>query len=80
VRIEDHGPGIRPENLPATILQPGFSTAVSLGMGYTIMLKLADQVWLATSPAGTAVQVDKLVHPPQSPEDPVAAALDRLGV
>ncbi|MGQ9697358.1 MAG: PAS domain S-box protein [Armatimonadota bacterium] len=61
-RISDRGKGIRAEDLPATILLPGFSTKVSLGMGYTMMLSLADRVWLATGPEGTVVQVEKWVR------------------
>src|SRR5262249_5325018 len=38
VRVSDRGPGIRPEDLPSSILVPGFSTKVSLGMGFTLML------------------------------------------
>ena len=38
VEVSDRGPGIRAEDLPASILQKGFSTKVSLGMGYTLML------------------------------------------
>jgi anti-sigma regulatory factor (Ser/Thr protein kinase) len=45
VRVSDAGPGIHPEHLPATVLQPGFSTKVSLGMGYTLMLGLCDRMW-----------------------------------
>lgn len=74
VRVGDHGPGIQPENLPAQLLLPGFSTKVSLGMGYTIMLQLADRIWLATGPQGTILQVEKWIHPEQHqvPELPVA--------
>lgn len=68
VRISDRGRGIRAEDLPATVLLPGFSTKLSLGMGYTLMLELADQVWLATGPEGTVVQVEKRVcHEELSP-------------
>ena len=45
------------ETLPASILQPGFSTAVSLGMGYSLMLELVDSIWVASGPQGT-VRVD----------------------
>jgi anti-sigma regulatory factor (Ser/Thr protein kinase) len=62
-RVYDHGPGIRPEQIPATLLLPGYSTTVSLGMGFTIMLQLMDTVWLATGPEGTTVQMERAVHP-----------------
>ena len=56
---------------------PCFSPAtprVSLGMGYTIMLRLADRVWLATSAEGTVVQLRM-----GSPEDPRSRRLLRPG-
>jgi len=79
VRVSDRGPGIRAENLPATILLPGFSTAVSLGMGYTMMLNLADHVWLSTGPQGTIVQMDRRIRPGDAEDGFLRAALERLG-
>ncbi|MBI3911017.1 MAG: PAS domain S-box protein [Armatimonadetes bacterium] len=78
VRVSDRGPGIRPEDLPATVLLPGFSTKVSLGMGHTIMLQLSDSVWLATGPEGTVVQMEKWIHPEEHPEPPLLATWERL--
>jgi len=63
VRVSDHGSGIRSEDLPSAILMSGFSTKVSLGMGYTMMLKLCDRLWLSTSPEGTVVQLEKRAQP-----------------
>lgn len=74
VRISDAGPGIQPENLPATILRQGFSTKVSLGMGYTVMLRLMDRVWLATGPDGTIVQLEKWLDSAERAEALVPAA------
>jgi anti-sigma regulatory factor (Ser/Thr protein kinase) len=70
VRLTDQGAGIRPEDLAAAILRPGFSTKVSLGMGYDMMLDLCDRVWLSTRPEGTAVQLEKTLQP--VPQDPLA--------
>jgi anti-sigma regulatory factor (Ser/Thr protein kinase) len=71
VRITDQGAGIRSEDLPAAILLPGFSTKVSLGMGYTLMLKLCDRVWLSTGPEGTIIQLEKkLEAAPEAPSLP----------
>jgi anti-sigma regulatory factor (Ser/Thr protein kinase)/HAMP domain-containing protein len=67
-RITDRGAGIKPDDLPATILKPGFSTKISLGMGYTLMLELVDTVWLSTGPGGTVVQLEKWLHPENHPE------------
>ena len=70
-RIADGGAGIPSEDLPATLLQSGFSTTISLGMGYTLMLELADTVWVATEPDGTILQLEKCIYP----EEPSAANL-----
>jgi DNA-binding response OmpR family regulator len=78
VRVSDHGTGIRTEDLPATVLMPGFSTKISLGMGYTLMLELVDRVWLSTSCEGTVVQIEKWLHPEQHTETPLREALDRF--
>jgi anti-sigma regulatory factor (Ser/Thr protein kinase) len=67
VRISDQGAGIRADDLPASILLPGFSKAVSLGMGYTLMLELVDRIWLATGPEGTIVQLEKWITAPKEP-------------
>lgn len=74
IEVTDRGPGIRAEDLPASILQTGFSTKVSLGMGYSLMLELVDQIWLASQPGGTTVQLEKGIL---SPPDPLLALMDR---
>ena len=55
VAVIDHGSGIDPHILPRVALQRGFSTEASLGMGYTVMLDVADRVLLATGSQGTSV-------------------------
>lgn len=69
VRVSDRGPGILLERLPATLFESGYSTRVSLGMGFTLMLQMADAVWLATSPGGTVLQVEKAVRPVLAEEE-----------
>lgn len=64
LRVLDHGAGIQAHDIPAVILRSGFSTKVSLGMGYTLMLRLCDRVWLATDSEGTVVQLEKRVAAP----------------
>lgn len=66
LRVTDQGGGIASHHLPASILTAGFSTKVSLGMGYTMMLKLSDRIWLATSAAGTVIQLAKDIEEPPS--------------
>lgn len=78
-RIWDRGKGIRPDDLPAAVLQAGYSTKVSLGMGYTVMLKMADHVWLATGPDGTTVQLEKWIHPEEHAVNPLDEVLKRFG-
>ncbi|GEM_PF-1563525 len=63
MRVSDRGPGIRTEQFPATLFESGFSTKVSLGMGFTLMLQLADTIWLATGPEGTVLQAELTVQP-----------------
>lgn len=70
VRVTDRGPGIRSQNLPGAVLLPGFSTQASLGMGYDMMLKLTDSVWLSTGPQGTTVQLHKRIRPEATPALP----------
>ena len=78
VRVSDRGPGISPEALPASVLKPGFSTTVSLGMGYTLMLAMVNRVYLATGPEGTTVLLEKWLRPEQHEEMPLLAALERF--
>lgn len=66
ILIEDRGPGISFTNLPNAVLTAGFSTAPSLGMGYSILLEMADALYLSTHPGGTSVmlQVSRRVVDP----------------
>ena len=56
----------------------GFSTKVSLGMGYKMLLQLCDHVWLSTTPEGTVVQVEKKIAPPADAGF-MPGLLDRMG-
>jgi len=56
--ISDAGPGIEALTLPNVALVRGFSTAGTLGMGYKLMINLADKVYLATDSAGTNVAIE----------------------
>jgi len=72
-RITDSGSGIEPGMLPMAMLMPGFSTKVSLGMGFTIMLDAATQLQLATGPEGTTVQLEFSIED----EEQAAAILEK---
>lgn len=55
ILIEDRGPGIDFAHLPSAVLTAGYSTAPSLGMGYSILLEMADALYLCTHGGGTSV-------------------------
>lgn len=69
IRVEDDGPGIHFAHLPKAVLSAGFSTAPSLGMGYSILLELADVLHLTTGEGGTIVLLELATREP----DPLAA-------
>lgn len=62
VGVSDHGPGIESLILPKAVLRRGFSTKPSLGLGYWIMLQVADRVLLETGNGGTTVLLFKNVR------------------
>jgi PAS domain S-box-containing protein len=67
IGVTDNGPGIDSIILPEAVLRRGFSTKPSLGLGYSIMLEVADQVFLCTGPTGTTVilvmNIEELTQP-----------------
>ncbi len=63
VGISDKGPGIETLALPGATLRRGFSTKPSLGMGYSIMLDVADRIVLHTESYGTTVILMKNLIP-----------------
>lgn len=65
VRVMDHGPGIADLMLPRVVLERGYSTKPSLGMGYTLMLALADRLYLSTGPDGTTVVLEMCCREPE---------------
>lgn len=58
VDVADEGPGIDFTNLPKATLVAGYSSTATLGLGFTIMLDLADRVLLATEPGHTEVVLE----------------------
>lgn len=59
VGVADNGPGIDSVILPYVALRRGYSTKKSMGLGYSIMLDVADQVLLKTGEDGTTVILSK---------------------
>lgn len=79
VRISDHGPGIGRAELPQSLFRAGYSTKVSLGLGYTVILEVMDEVWLATGPSGTILQMKKRAAGAAVEDIDLEALLDRFG-
>lgn len=69
VLIKDRGDGIAPAHLARATLEQGYSTRVSLGMGFHLMLETSDMLVLSTSPQGTSILLRVLVGTPVSEED-----------
>ena len=78
VRVSDRGDGIHTEDLPDTLFTAGFSTQISLGLGYTLLLKLVDEMWLATGPEGTILQVAVRLPSVEDEEAALMALLERF--
>lgn len=74
VWLADSGGGIDFGLLPKSTLMRGWSSKMSLGYGFTILLELLDRVLLSTGRHGTTVVMEMGLHPPEDPESP----LDRL--
>lgn len=79
VRISDQGPGIGRAELPQSLFRAGYSSKVSLGLGYTVILEVMDEVWLATGPSGTILQMIKRRQDSGSGDLDLEALLDRFG-
>lgn len=78
VQIADHGSGIAPVHLARATLEQGFSTRVSLGMGFHLMLQSTDTLALCTDVQGTIVflQVSNRSRP--SIQESVLARYDNI--
>jgi len=55
VAVSDTGQGISTMLLPGATLRRGFSSKISMGMGYTIMMEETDNIMLSTDSSGTTV-------------------------
>lgn len=79
VTISDTGGGIDPGQLARAAFEKGYSTAQSLGMGYTLMISLTDRVRLITDRAGTTVSLEMARHARPHPEAWENWHLDAIG-
>ena len=75
--IVDTGGGIEPKDLARATLERGFSTHVSLGIGFKMMWELADQIAVSTCENGTTILIN-IVENPRS--DIEAGLLDRYPI
>lgn len=64
VLVDDNGPGIDFTHLPSAVLTAGYSTAPSLGMGYSILLEMLDRVFLCTGEGGTTLILEMVREEP----------------
>lgn len=72
LRFDDCGPGITVSKLPKAILAPGYSDSLtpSLGLGFSLMLKLCKTLRIATGSKGTYLLIEAALQ--ESEEDPLA--------
>jgi PAS domain S-box-containing protein len=67
--ISDEGPGIEAMTIPDVAFARGYTTAGTLGMGYKIVISMADKVYLATGPGGTTVGIEMMLQKVKSTLD-----------
>jgi anti-sigma regulatory factor (Ser/Thr protein kinase) len=73
VEIQDRGAGIAPAQLARATLEAGYSTRVSLGMGFHMMLQTADTLALCTSDRGTTVLLQVANRPRATDQESLLA-------
>jgi PAS domain S-box-containing protein len=64
--VSDQGAGIEAMSIPRVALEKGYTTAGTLGMGYKVMIAIADKVYLATGPWGTIVGIEMRIRPSEA--------------
>ncbi len=79
VQIEDRGTGITPAHLARATLEQGFSTRVSLGMGFHLMLQSTDALALCTDVKGTTLLLKVSTQPRQTMQESVLARYASVG-
>jgi anti-sigma regulatory factor (Ser/Thr protein kinase) len=73
VEVADRGTGIAPAQIARATLQQGYSTKVSLGMGFHLMMQASDVMALSTSPHGTSILLSISFGPRPSAEETLLA-------
>jgi anti-sigma regulatory factor (Ser/Thr protein kinase) len=73
VQIQDRGVGIAPAQLARATLEAGYSTRVSLGMGFHMMLQTADALALCTSDQGTTILLQVANRPRATEQEALLA-------
>lgn len=73
VQVADQGEGIAPAQLARATLEQGYSTRVSLGMGFFLILQTVDSLALSTSPQGTTLLLQVSCHPRPTDRDSLLA-------
>lgn len=58
VIVADNGPGIDVSQLPQVTLRKGYSTKISLGLGFTVMLDYLDRLVMSTRNNGTVLVME----------------------
>ena len=78
VEIQDRGTGIAPAQLARATLEAGYSTRVSLGMGFHMMLQTVDTLALCTSDRGTTVLLQVSNRPRATEQESLLARYANL--
>jgi DNA-binding NarL/FixJ family response regulator/anti-sigma regulatory factor (Ser/Thr protein kinase) len=63
--ITDQGTGISMDFVHRATLEKGFTTAGTMGHGFSMILKTCDRIYLFTGPTGTTVVIEQGKEPPQ---------------
>lgn len=79
VWVEDRGAGIDLSRLPRAALEPGYSSAGTLGQGFPMILQAADRVSLSTGAAGTTVVIEVRREDVAEDSTPAAAVPTEAG-
>jgi len=78
VLVVDNGTGIAPTHLARATLEKGYSTRISLGMGFHMILESCDSLSLSTGEGGTALLIRVSNCPRGSDADQVLAKYLKL--